>query len=357
MTPRERYLRACRRQQPDRVPFRVPGVARGFHPKLADFVGSDCFDGFFNHDYRWVSSMDWHQPEPVDFSVFYEEIPEHTTQTEGGIWGLIGGVAQAEHIEMPSMFHPMSTMNADPELLRRYPFPKVRWVDRSYSVHRYQELGYAVQGIAGNGLYEQCWNLRGMEQLMIDFKLNQDFAHQLLNSVADVFCESAANAARWGCDVVVFHDDVGSQKALQMSPQDWRSFIKPEYARIIDAARKVKPDVLWMYHSDGYIEDIIEDLIEIGVDILNPIQPELMDPAALKERYGDRLAFDGTISTQRTFPFGSPDDIRNEVLERIRTVGEGGGLILAPTHAIQPEVPLENLVAFVEAAEEYGLYS
>jgi uroporphyrinogen decarboxylase len=136
---------------------------------------------------------------------------------------------------------------------------------------------------------------------------------------------------------------------MLMSVKMWRTWLKPRLARTIAAARAIRPDVLVFYHSDGDVTAIIPDLLEIGVDILNPIQPECMDPVALKRAYGERLSFWGTIGTQSTFPFGSPEDVRREVRARISTVGVGGGLFLAPTHVIEPEVPFDNIVAFVEA--------
>ena len=126
--------------------------------------------------------------------------------------------------------------------------------------------------------------------------------------------------------------------------------------RAIAAAKKVKPDMLAFYHSDGDIRDIIPELIEIGVDVLNPVQPECMDPREVKARYGDRLSFWGTIGTQTTLPFGTPGQVRQAVREMIDTVGVGGGLVLAPTHLVEPEVPWENLLAFVDEARHYGIY-
>jgi uroporphyrinogen decarboxylase len=114
--------------------------------------------------------------------------------------------------------------------------------------------------------------------------------------------------------------------------------------------------MLIFYHSDGNATAIVPDLIEIGVDILNPVQSECMDPGEMKRLYGDRLSFWGTIGTQTTLPFGTPDDVRREVKTRMETVGVGGGLVLAPTHMVEPDVPWENLVALVEAVHEYGVY-
>jgi uroporphyrinogen decarboxylase len=114
--------------------------------------------------------------------------------------------------------------------------------------------------------------------------------------------------------------------------------------------------VLVFYHTDGDAAAIVRDLIEIGVDILNPVQSECMDPTALKREFGHDLAFWGTLGTQSTLPFGTPADVRAEVKRRVETVGVGGGLLLAPTHMIEPEVPWENIVAAVEAVNEFGWY-
>ncbi|MFQ5808864.1 MAG: uroporphyrinogen decarboxylase family protein, partial [Armatimonadota bacterium] len=146
----------------------------------------------------------------------------------------------------------------------------------------------------------------------------------------------------------------GMQDRLMMHPDTWREWLKPRLGKVIQAARDVNPDVHVFYHSDGNIESIIEDLIEVGVTVLNPVQPECMDPVELKKQYGDRLAFWGTIGTQSTMPFGTADDVRAAVKHMCETVGDGGGLVLAPTHVLEPDVPWENVAAFFEAAEEYG---
>jgi uroporphyrinogen decarboxylase len=126
--------------------------------------------------------------------------------------------------------------------------------------------------------------------------------------------------------------------------------------RVIRAAKEVKPSILVFYHSDGNVWDAIPDLIEAGIDVLNPVQPECMDPAQVKNEFGDRLSFFGTISVQRTMPFGTPDDIRTEVRTRMETIGRNGGLLLSPSHVLQPDTPWENIVAFFEAIEECGYY-
>jgi Uroporphyrinogen-III decarboxylase len=118
----------------------------------------------------------------------------------------------------------------------------------------------------------------------------------------------------------------------------------------------MKPDIIAYYHSDGVIYDIIPDLIEIGVDVLNPIQPECMDPVKIKEMYGNRLSFWVTIGTQTAMPFGCPKEVEEKVKIMIEKVGKEGGLVIAPTHLLEPEVPWENIIAFVDAVKKYGKY-
>jgi uroporphyrinogen decarboxylase len=141
-----------------------------------------------------------------------------------------------------------------------------------------------------------------------------------------------------------------------MSPATWREWFKGRLASIIEEAQAVKPGLPIFYHSDGNPEAIIPDLIEIGVTILNPVQPECIDPVMVKRQYGNHLALWGTIGTQTTMPFGTPEQVRAEVKHRIETVGYDGGLVLGPTHSLEPDVPWENIVALYEAIEEYGVY-
>jgi uroporphyrinogen decarboxylase len=159
-----------------------------------------------------------------------------------------------------------------------------------------------------------------------------------------------------GLDILRLGDDVGMQHAMMMSPAMWAKWLKPRLAKVIEAAKTANPSIIVSYHSDGMIMPVIEGLIEAGVDVLNPVQPECIDPAEVKAMFGDRLAFSGTIGTQTTMPFGTPDDVRRDVKDRIETVGKGGGLFIGPSHTMEPEVPWANVVAFVEAVEEYGRY-
>jgi uroporphyrinogen-III decarboxylase len=143
-------------------------------------------------------------------------------------------------------------------------------------------------------------------------------------------------------------DDVGAQNAMMISPAHWRRFLKPLMANFIAELKAINPQVKVAYHSDGYIYPIIGDLIEIGLDVLNPIQPASMDPARIKREFGDRLCFWGSVDVQHTLPYGTPAGVRAEVIERLCTIGQGGGLIIGPTHYVQLDTPLENFWAMID---------
>jgi uroporphyrinogen decarboxylase len=216
--------------------------------------------------------------------------------------------------------------------------------------------GLAVAGFLQQTLFELAWEMRGMEELLVDFYLNKPFADCLLDKITEIRCKMAARYAEAGVDILRLGDDLGTQRALMISPKTWEEMLMSRLGRIIAAARKQNPGIIIFFHSDGFIEPIIEDLIEIGVDVLNPIQPECMDVAALKKKYGDRLSFWGGVGIQTTMPFGTPAEVKEVVKWTIETLGVDGGFLISPTHALQSDVPWENVVAFFEAVDQFGWY-
>jgi uroporphyrinogen-III decarboxylase len=147
-------------------------------------------------------------------------------------------------------------------------------------------------------------------------------------------------------------DDVGGQKSMLMSPKMWRTYLKPRMAELIASLRAINPQIKIAYHTDGVVHPIIPELIEIGIDVLNPIQPTAMDPERLKDDYGDQLCFWGSLDIQQTMPFGKPDDVKKEVMTRLKTIGRGGGLLIGPTHNLQLDTPLENFWALVNTIQQ-----
>ena len=153
-------------------------------------------------------------------------------------------------------------------------------------------------------------------------------------------------------DLIFCGDDVANQNAMMFNPDTWRGLIHSRWAKLWRAVKQIHPDVRIKYHSDGNVMDIVGELIDAGLDILNPLQPECLDVDDVHRRFGERLSFDGCIGTQSTMPFGAPADVRRRVREVVDRYGSDGGLIVAPTHVIEPEVTVENVEAFVEACRE-----
>jgi uroporphyrinogen decarboxylase len=215
---------------------------------------------------------------------------------------------------------------------------------------------HAVFGSLYQTIFEAAWLLRGMSELLTDMLQNKDFAHELFERLTVYSLVAGRETVAQGIDVLWLGDDFGTQRGMLLAPRVWREFIKERYARLIAAFKRQNPALKIAYHCDGYIEPIIPDLIEIGLDVLNPVQPLSMDPADLKRRFGRNLAFWGTVDVQHTFPFGTPADVIAEVRRRIETVGPGGGLILCSAHRVQPGTPLANIRAYYTAAREFGTY-
>lgn len=211
------------------------------------------------------------------------------------------------------------------------------------------------------GILQTASQIRGYDKLFCDFALNPDITHVLLDKISELINEMYRQymkvVGRY-IDVVVITDDQGTQKSLMVSPKMFREFIKPRLRSQIQTI-KANADVKVLMHCDGAILPIVEDLIEIGVDILNPIQTVVEgfeDTAALKERFGDQICFHGGMDVQQVLPNASVSEVRQEVARRIYELGRGGGYILAPCHNINVDIPLENVIAMFDAAQEFGNY-
>jgi len=207
---------------------------------------------------------------------------------------------------------------------------------------------YWIVGSTVTTIFETAWALRGLEQLLTDFIEDPELAEAVLDIPYQYHLAAAETLVRLGVDMIWLGDDVGHQQGMLISPRHWRRFLKPRMAHIIERLKTIDPSVKVAYHTDGCVYAIIPELIEIGLDVLNPVQPAAMDAAKLKREFGKDLCFWGSMDEQYTLPFGTTDDVRREVLDRIATLGAGGGLILAPTHHLQLDTPLENFWTIVE---------
>jgi uroporphyrinogen decarboxylase len=211
---------------------------------------------------------------------------------------------------------------------------------------------YWIVGVTPTTVFECAWALRGYEQLLIDMATDPGRANCVLDFPFRYHMAVTQRLVRLGVDMIWLGDDVGGQTSMLMSPKMWRGYLKPRMAELISSLRAINPAVKIAYHTDGVVYPIIPELIEIGVDVLNPIQPLAMDPVKLKDAYGEVLCFWGSLDIQRTIPYGTPEDVRNEVLARLATIGRNGGLLIGPTHNLQLDTPLENFWAMLNAIRD-----
>jgi uroporphyrinogen decarboxylase len=356
MKPRERVAAALEHRATDRPPMQV-----SFTPEFAERLRADL------RARGAVVGDEAHNPHgggntyaleraigedmlltSVGWANSYYQAGERYTDEWGVRWKSIPystpyGIGH--YTEMAG--HPLAERAALDRYVPPDPARPELYEDAAWTLGQFGDTYWTV-GVTVTTIFETAWALRGYDRLLMDFVEDPALADAILDIPYRYHLAAARRLTEMGVDMIWLGDDVGAQHAMLISPRHWRRFLKPRLANLIAEIKGINPRLKVAYHSDGNIAPIIPELIEVGVDILNPIQPASMDPALLKRQYGDRLCFWGTIDEQHTLPFGSPEEVTAEVRRRIETVGEGGGLILGPTHHVQLDTPMENFWALVE---------
>jgi uroporphyrinogen decarboxylase len=353
-TDLESFYATTKHRRPGRILY-----SAGFTPDLKRRVIEHIGTEEIGRHYGFYAStgLRMKRPEdlpPPDYSRYWEgeDLPEGTKINS---WG----VAQA-----PSGFYhffgyisPLRNASSLTEI-EQYPLDDMSEWDVSHmkdAVEEAHEKGIVAIGFVGH-MYETAWQIRGYEQFLMDTIDRPAWAECLLQRLADQNMAKASAFAEAGADLIRCGDDVANQNTLMFSPNTWRSLIHSRWARIWKAVKEVNPDSRIWYHSDGNVMDIVPELVDAGLDILNPLQPECLDIDAIHRRYGDRLSLEGCIGTQSTMPHGTPSEVRARVKEVIEKYGRNGGLMIAPTHVLEPEVPIENIDAMADACREYGTF-
>lgn len=352
---RERVLKAVRHEETDFVPYNFHAIPMVYENlckhyglkdsmELADFIGNHIVKIGSDFNYNpWADEIQEVQLTPsggpVHTNLDAKEESLHTDEF-GCVWDRASGMPH-------SVAYPLSE---DHRLLDAYQFPdpnrQGRFDQAKALADQWRDKAF-IFGKLGMVLFERAWSIRGMAELFIDMGDRPEFVDELLDRVLYEWdLPIIDQQLALGVDGFYFADDWGAKTGLMFSPAMWRRFIKPRlaiiYQRCHDAGAFVGQ------HSDGNIVEIFPDLIEIGLDIFNPLETAAMDPLEMKRRFGDEITFYGGVDVERTLPFGTPEEVRAEVRERAATLGKGGGYILQTTHTILWDVPMANLTAYIE---------
>ncbi len=350
MTPRENLSLLVSGASPQWVPFTLDiGGSEGFttaiQRRFEQETGAKDPAEYFDFDFRTAElPRSFGGEDPRRWS---PEAPAGTVFDEWGIGHWAGGAEDTYE----RIFAPFAAVKGEKDIAA-LPEPVIRRGGVEKSVAEYQRRGYPVMGYSGS-IYEWSWWLRGMEQFMVDTLENPGIASAIVDKVAGFTARLALENAAAGFDVLAFYDDAGSQAGMQISPALWRSLIKPAWKRVLDAVRARHPSTIFFLHSCGNITDIVPDVVELGFHVLHPVQPECMDPAALKAAYGSRIVLCATLGAQRTLSLCSAEEVARETTRVMDTIGADRRCIVCPSNRIQPETPWENVLAFAEAARSH----
>lgn len=381
MTSRERVKAVLAHEVPDRVPI-IMGVSNATGIKMIPYRGVKQAAGIEAPDeyiYDWpelgtarvdeATMLRLHSDVRGVLDRFPEEIYEknqkrapHTPCMDD--WGT-GQVEIEAGVWYPGV-HPLAEATTI-DAIENYPWPDM---DDPYRVAHVKEQAkklaeenqYAIMGTPWLLFpFERAFAMQGMDKFLLNMAMYPDFAKALLRKITDL-CKTLMahflDAAGENLDIIKIGDDLGTQEKLMISPRMYRQILKPFHAEFIEFI-KARTKAKVFFHTDGDVFDLIDDFVEMGVDILNPVQTsagKMADLKGLKDRYGKNIVFCGAIDTQHILPSGTPEEVRQEVRRVINVLGAEGGYMVASVHTIMNEVPPQNILAMVDAVEEFGYY-
>jgi uroporphyrinogen decarboxylase len=377
MNSKERVLTALNHQEPDRVPLDLGGwvttISVITYNKLLRLLGVEREGEVFDWLRQTVApEEDILEKLGVDTRWIHPGKPKSWTfapkETEKGLyvedeWGC-GFIKTPTTLYYNLCYSPLA--KASIEDLENYPWPDPcdpGYIEgiREKAKMLADENEYAIVGnFVWETWYERAWKLRGMEQFYMDMALNRDFVHAILEKVLELhlnFLDHVLSECGEFLDVIIQGGDLAGQETTLMSLDDYREFVKPRQKKAIELIRK-KTKAKIFYHCCGAVSSLIPDFIDLGIDILNPVQVRAkgMDAGMLKARYGNKIVFWGGVDTQQVLPTGYPKDVENEVRHLIREMAPGGGLVVCSVHNIQADVPPENALALFNSVLRWGNY-
>jgi len=371
MKHRERLIESLNHKEPDRVPIDVGGITTGItevaHRNLRQYLRVKGKEEIVDKIQQLVRpNEEILKKFDIDTRYIYLPVPKVTEGKDfpGEIWEDEWGVRRKKTSYYYDMVdHPLKEATVDDLKKMKWPDPHLsaRFEGLEEETKRlYQETDYAIIVNVTGSIFEFSWYLRGYENFMMDLVTNQSFASALMDRILEfqmgLFEEILSRVGEY-IQVVQCGDDIAIQNGPAISIETYRKLVKPKQRELFQFIKKRTKAKLF-YHSCGSVYHFIPDLIEIGIDILNPIQVSAkdMETKKLKRKFGRDISFWGGIDTQHVLPFDSPAQVREEVKKRIDELAPEGGYILNSVHNLQADVPPENIVAMFETALDYGKY-
>jgi len=324
--------------------------------EVLSILGADDMYHFQNNSLLKIDFPEFDEKAEVIDGVWsgggnkYIRIDDRTFQNEWGVVRRIG--SDGKYIEW------ITGPFVDKTMFKKSNFPTISQIvddpDLPIRIKQWKEKGVLVRAIYSQP-FKIAWMLRGMENLLMDYALDPQFVEDLYDKIFSIQSEMLFRCTKAGVDVIGFDGDIASKDNIIMGPERWRKIDKPRLSALISRCKKENPNVYAFIHSDGNIRDIIPDLIEIGFDIIDPIQPECMDPYEIKKVFGKKITLHRCGSLQKTLPFGTPEDCKKEAVNLIRGCGYDGGLVLGASNTIGWDVPIENIVTWYATVRDFDL--
>lgn len=356
MNSRERFLKTINREIPDRPP-----VFANFTPqvalKMADYLNveyEEPLDSMLSTRASHNDLLVLLGNDAVGIAACSPTDSPSKTMDNGLIVNEWGMVFKPKGLYNEFFIYPMSGVQSKQEI-DAYPFPdpyaEGRWDNAVKTIEKFGKTHGIVADLETT-LFETAWYLMGLEKFLTDLLIEADYVNPLLDRIQQVHTYYGEKMIRLGADLLWCGDDFGTQTSQIMDMDTFRRYFKPRYSEMFSHFRKINPDIKIAWHSCGAFAPFIPEFIEIGLDIVNPLQPMAtgMEPHYLKQTYGDKVSFFGGICVQDLLPRKSPEIIREEMIRRIHILGNEGGYIVAPAHNIQDDTPVENILEFFSTA-------
>jgi len=284
----------------------------------------------------------------------------HPTTEDGCIVNEFGMKMRQGPLYMEVIREPLANASSVEEVMK-FPMPDPyaagRMDDAKKYIQKYKS-DYFIIGDLELSMFEMAWHMVGLQKFMMDMALEEPYVEALLDRVMEFTIGIGKQLAELGVDGIWTGDDFGAQNGMMIAPEMWRKIFKPRFAELFSELKSTNPEVLVMYHSDGAVAPILDELVEIGIDVFNPVQPNVPghQPDELKAGLGDKLSFWGAIDQQYLLPNGTPAEIEADVAEKIEALGAGGGYLCSPAHIIQADTSMKNVETFIAAVKKHGVY-